>query len=545
MFFQKLAILSALVVASAGVAQGQFQPKPARHWFLQDREHDHVPGLSVQRAYEALHGHTGKPVIVAVIDTGVDINHEDLRAAIWVNEDEIAGNGVDDDQNGYVDDMHGWNFLGGKSGSVNDDTYEVTREYARLRKEFDAVDPTQLPKKKKATYKQFLQLKLTWEKELLENKQQYERVRSLLSNLVFSRDTVQHYIKDSITVAALQTITSQNPNVVFAKSFLRSMLLNGDGASLTEQAQSLQEAYEAYKTAVELSLNLDFDPRTQVGDNYQNVSERSYGNNQVKPLPGPMANHGTHVAGIIAANRYNAIGIQGIATHAKIMVLRAVPNGDERDKDIANAIYYAVDNGARIINMSFGKSHSPQKQAVDKAVQYAAQKGVLLVHAAGNEGSDNDFVTNYPSAIYLNKKIAKNWIEVGASGWRVDKNLVGSFSNFGQKTVDVFAPGVDIYSTVVGNRYKYQDGTSMAAPAVTGVAALLMAYFPEFSAFDIKKIILESVERFDATVVEMPGSKDLVAFGQLSKTGGIVNAYKAVQLALKKRELVVGKRGNQ
>jgi subtilisin family serine protease len=217
------------------------------------------------------------------------------------------------------------------------------------------------------------------------------------------------------------------------------------------------------------------------------------------------------------------------------MVLRAVPNGDERDKDIANSIYYAVDNGAKIINMSCGKSESPQKAAVDKAVQYAESKGVLIIHAAGNESTDNDKVTHYPSPIYNNGKEAKNWLNIGASSWGEGEDFIGSFTNYGKKTVDVFSPGVAIYSTVPHNGYKNHDGTSMAAPAVAGVAALLMTYFPEFTAVEIKNILTESSRRFDGIVIPVPGSKDVAPFAQLSKTGGIVNAYDAVQLAMKKR----------
>lgn len=524
---------------SIGQAQIFQKQKPPKDWFLLDPAADQFQGLSIEKAYEALKGQPSKTVIVAVVDTGVDIDHEDLKAAIWVNEDEIANNGIDDDKNGYVDDVNGWNFIGGKGGSVNDDTYEVTREYARLSKKFASADVTKLTKKDKQAYQNYEQVKKKWAAKRLEDEQQYKMISRVYANFQFSLDTLKKFLKHEVTPDALAEVKSNNPNVLFSKSFMASMVANANGATLDEQLEELKEAYQAYKSAYEVSSNPEFDPRSLVGDNYQNPFERNYGNNNVKPLPGPTGDHGTHVAGIIAADRKNNLGIQGIADNVKIMVLRAVPNGDERDKDIANSIYYAVDNGALIINLSCGKTESPQKAAVDKAVQYAESRGVLIIHAAGNESTDNDRVTNYPSAIYSNGKEAKNWLNVGASSWGDGEDFIGSFTNYGKKSVDVFSPGVAIYSTVPHNGYKNHDGTSMAAPAVTGVAALLMAYFPELSALEIKNIITTSSRKFDGVMVEQPGSKKVVAFSALSKTGGIVNAYYAVKLAQERSKTAV------
>lgn len=519
-----------------------FPAKAPRDWFLLDPETDQLQGISVNKAYEVLRGKPSKTVIVAVVDTGVDTDHEDLKRVIWVNEDEIPNNGLDDDKNGYVDDVNGWNFIGGKNGNVNDDTYEITREYVRLNKKFAGVDVSKLTKKDKTEYAKYTVTKEKWEAKRAEDAEQYKMVRMLYSNFQFSLDTLTKLLKKDVTPEVLQEVNSKDPNIVFAKSFLTTMLSSSDGGTVPERLDELKEAYEAYKSAYEVSSNPDFDPRAVVGDNYQNPLERHYGNNNVKPMPGPAADHGTHVTGIIAADRENNLGIQGIADNVRIMVLRAVPNGDERDKDIANSIYYAVDNGARIINLSCGKNESPQKYVVDKAVQNAEQKGVLIIHAAGNESADNDKITSYPSAIYNNGRQAKNWLNVGASSWGADQNFIGSFSNYGKKSVDLFSPGVQIYSTVPGNRYKNHDGTSMAAPAVTGVAALLMAYFPEFSAGEVRNILVESTRKFDGIVIQQPGSKNKVPFNELSKTGGIVNAYDAVKLAMKKREQKTGSR---
>ena len=296
----------------------------------------------------------------------------------------------------------------------------------------------------------------------------------------------------------------------------------------------LVEGVKHYEAEVNYHLNMDYNSRHIVGDNYNDSNERYYGNNDVK---GPDALHGTHVAGIIAADRSNQKGIKGVADQAVIMVLRVVPNGDERDKDVANAIFYAVDNGAKIINMSFGKAYVKDKQIVDSAVGYAMKHDVLIIHAAGNEGQDNDSEPNYPNKNYvdslgINKGVAENWIEVGATGWKYDETLVADFSNYGKRTVDVFAPGVDIYSTVPGSKYKEEQGTSMAAPVVSGLAALIRSYYPDLTASEVKKIIFDSVVKPTYRVkITQDKTKKKVWLSDISVTGGIVNAYNALKLA--------------
>src|SRR5690606_15276805 len=264
-------------------------------------------------------------------------------------------------------------------------------------------------------------------------------------------------------------------------------------------------------------------------DTYANTAERVYGNADVV---GPDASHGTGVAGIVAAERRNNIGVDGIASNTRIMVVRTVPNGDERDKDVANAIRYAVDNGAHIINMSFGKGYSPSKQVDDAAVRYAQERGVLLVHAAGNDAKDLATEPNYPNRYFMSGDTATLWIEVGASAWRGRGQLASDFSNYGARQVDVFAPGSDITSSAPGNKYEAASGTSFAAPVVSGIAAMLMAYYPELTAADVRRIILESAVPFRDVMVIRPGTEnEQVRFGDLSITGGIVNAYRAVQMA--------------
>jgi subtilisin family serine protease len=518
-------------MTQTGTVQIEEKGVPA-NWFLLDPETDFFQGVSAERVYTTLlNGKPSRTVIVAVIDSGVDIFHEDLKDVIWINAKEIPDNGMDDDKNGYVDDVYGWNFIGGKNGNVNEDTYELTREYVRLKPKYEQVDEKKIGKKQQAEYAYWKEIKSKFDKRSKEATSQYNLYNSFYKNISFANDTLKKILNvDRLTAEMVDTLKPVSPVKAFAKNAMNVVFKNsGPDANPDEFLEELKEIVHYYEIQALYGYNEKFDSRNIVGDDYSNPYERGYGNNDVK---GPDADHGTHVAGIIAANRTNNLGIKGIADNVKIMSVRAVPNGDERDKDVANAIYYAVDNGAHIINMSFGKSYSPQKEAVDKAVRYAESKGVLLIHAAGNDSKNSDEDINYPSRFYKDGKECKTWIEVGASAWGADNSIVGSFSNYGKKTVDLFSPGVRIYSTVPENKYKDNDGTSMASPATAGVAAILMAYFPELSAMQVRDILRQSSRKFDNLKVATPGSDQEVLFKDLSITGGLVNAYEAVKLAM-------------
>ena len=526
-----LSLFLTVIIPVLTQAQSIEQQPPLKDWFLRDPEQDHVQGVSVEKAYATvLAGQPSRTIIVAVVDSGVDLDHEDLKSIIWINEDEIPNNGIDDDKNGYIDDVNGWNFIGGKNGNVKEDTYELTREYMRLKKKFENIEDGKVPKKQKAEYEQYKKTQDKYQKLKAKNEQQYGLYKNMQANVILSVDTIKVILKtDSLTQELLQEFTTTDPSLLYAKGFLLNVLKNLEpDASVESLLDQLKEAVDYFGVIVNYGYNENYDSRQIIGDDYSNTFEKNYGNNDVK---GPDPEHGTHVAGIIAADRKNNIGIKGIADNVRIMSVRTVPNGDERDKDVANAILYAVDNGAKIINMSFGKSFSPEKAAVDKAVKYAEQKGVLLVHAAGNDGEDIEENINFPSRYYLNGKEAKNWLEIGASAWGTDQDFVGSFSNYGKKSVDFFAPGVEIYSTTPNNTYKNESGTSMASPTTAGVAALLMSYFPELSAVEVKDILKKSTRKFDNLSVASPGGKGNTKFSELSNTGGLVNAYEAVKMA--------------
>jgi cell wall-associated protease len=540
-----LAISIQLTAANAYNYTSSDSLKAPKNWFLLDPESDKILGLSVERAYASvLKNKPSRTVIVAVIDSGVDIEHEDLKDKIWTNNKEIPGNGIDDDGNGYIDDVHGWNFIGGANGNVNEDTYELTREYVRLSKKYELADEKKIGKKDKEEFAYWKKIKDDFFKLREKNSTQYNMFKQEFEN--YSRVHAQisqcftivrsALEKESFTATELQELESEDEVVLYAKSILLRVAENADENEdmspflneLTEYVDYMKEAVDYYRVITEYGYNPDFDPRSIVGDNYENVNERHYGNNDVK---GPDSKHGTHVSGIIAAKRGNDIGIDGIAENVLIMPIRAVPNGDERDKDIANAIYYAVDNGAHIINMSFGKSYSPQKEAVDKAVKYAEKKGVLLVHAAGNDGRNNDERPAFPNRYYNDGSEASNWLEVGATSWSADVDFLASFSNYGKKSVDLFAPGVEIYSTTPENTYEEQNGTSMASPAAAGVAALIMSYYPELNVNEVKEILKATTKQFDGIKVLKPGSDQMTELNQISRTGGLINAYEAVKMA--------------
>lgn len=504
----------------------------AENWWLLDYERDCFPGIGVERAYaELLAGREPeREVVVAIIDSGVDVTHEDLAGRIWVNAGERAGTRRDDDGNGYADDVHGWNFLGGPDGrNVHHDTYEVARLLAPLRARFEDARADTLAAPARAEYERYRALRAELESERAKTRQQLQQVQMIEAAVPQFLAVLKAYLAtDTLTTEQIAGIGSTRPDVRQARAAMLELAAYGiTPAVLARQREHLENKL-AY------GLNPDFDPRAIVGDNYADARERFYGNADVQ---GPDATHGTHVAGIIAAARGNGVGIDGIAPAVRIMAIRAVPDGDERDKDVANAIRYAVDNGAHIINMSFGKGHSPQKRVVDEAVRYADERGVLLVHAAGNDATDLRSKRSFPTRYYEDSGQAANWIEVGASAWWHPDSLAAPFSNYGAGEVDVFAPGMDILSTIPGNAYERNSGTSMAAPVVTGVAALLMAYYPELSAAEVKRIIKDSATRFEGLRVVRPGAPRgaPVPFAELSTSGGVVNAYAAVRLAEQRR----------
>lgn len=550
------------------------------NWFNLDLSTSGYFGISVEKAYaELLKDKKPKEkIIVAVIDAGIDINHEDLKDVLWTNPKEIPDNGIDDDKNGYVDDIHGWNFIGSKKGDLSYDNLEMVRIKRKYEPKYHStITSTVLDSIQKNEYQLYLKAVADFGKE-------YDEASSAFSTYVAIKkmlDSVARINKKEIP--SLEDISRYEANDE-AEEQLKKIIHKGakKEGGIEKFYRSITKGCRKLDILLKYNLNEKYDQRAElVGDNYEDSYQKDYGNNNVI---GPNPEHGTHVSGIIGANRNNNIGIMGIANNVSIMAVRVVPEGDERDKDVANGIRYAVDNGARIINMSFGKAYKWDKKAVDSAVKYAEKKGVLLIHAAGNDNRNNDLADNYPNKYFDSKEAADyeknrnkllpqlikgmppptyeydfqknktglmvpkavpldsakyklphagNWIEVGASSYKNNDNLKTSFSNYGKYNVDVFAPGYRINSTVPDSKYEEFDGTSMASPMVAGAAALILSYFPQLTPVQLKDILMKSVTKVTRKVnyKDEKGQTLRVNFSEICKSGGVINVYNAILLA--------------
>lgn len=500
------------------------------NWQNRDPQLDHIAGTSVERAWKELlpRKKEGKTVVVAIIDSGVDIDHEDLEGKIWINEDEIPGNGLDDDNNGYIDDVHGWNFLGASDGkNIEYENYEYARIVRKYKDDFGHIaTESELTADRRDDFKLYRRSlkKFTSEWEKLEAERMSLEIfeeRLALADSIVSKGLG----KEDLDLADLMSLTSADEEVNNARFFLISIYQRGFSR------EALAELKEYVDSNLDKHLNLSYNPRDIINDDPEDITDRNYGNNDVK---GPNSNHGTFVAGIIAANRENNIGIDGIADEVKLMVLRAVPDGDEYDKDVALAIRYAVDNGAKIINMSFGKDFSPHKEFVDEAIRYAEEKNVLMVHAAGNDAVNIDKHIHYPTPRLGAKETASSVITVGAASMYLDSRLAGDFSNYGKEHVDLFAPGVDMISLYPGDKYNVGSGTSFSSPVVAGIAALVWSHHPELTALQLKDLLLETVQKYPNHKVFLPTEsekKKKVRFKKLSNTGGLINAWEALKRA--------------
>ncbi len=482
-----------------------------QNWGHLDLLKDTIPGMSVDKAYEEIiKNKKGKKVIVAVIDSGIDIDHEDLDDVIWTNTKETPNNGKDDDNNGYVDDIHGWNFLG--------DAYDEQLEYVRIL----AAGDTSAPRYEEA--------KTLYDEEYqkwMGRKTQYEQIAQAVKSA--DETLAKHFNKPDYTTEEVNAIKTDDQAVQQAVQI--SKQINSNGITLQEATSEIDNALVSINERLNYNLNKDLKGRT-TGDDINDLSDMGYGNNNVKPVK-KSESHGTHVAGIIAAERNNGKGANGVANNVELMSIRTVPNGDEYDKDVALAIRYAVDNGAKVINGSFGKSFSPHAEWVRDAIKYASDNDVVLVHAAGNSGEDIDTAPNFPSDNVNGSEVSNTYISVGALYPKYGSKIVAGFSNFGKSNVDIFAPGAQVYSTTPENEYDTKGGTSMAAPAVAGVAALIRSYYPNLTAAQVKQVILDSGIEITSKVVVGGDASNVQSFTALSKTGKIANAYNALIMASK------------
>lgn len=482
------------------------------NWGHLDLIKDTIPGMSVDKAYsEIIKGKKGQKIIVAVIDSGIDINHEDLDGVLWTNKKEIPNNGIDDDKNGYIDDIHGWNFLG--------DGHDEQLEYIRLVASGDTSAP------------RYAEAKAMYEKDYKQALAGKNRLDQIYGRLKDAHETLTaHFKKEDYTKEEVKAIDAgDNAELKGAVETANFAFANGL-SSLKEAVEQVKGGVEYYTDQVNYNLNKDFNGR-KTGDNPDIFNDKpGYGNENVLPVK-KSESHGTHVAGIIAAERNNGLGANGVANNVEIMSIRAVPNGDEYDKDVAKAIRYAVDNGAKVINGSFGKSFSPHADWVRDAIKYASDNNVVFVHAAGNDSKDVDTEPNFPDDNVNYVEVSNTYIRVGALAPKYGSEMVAGFSNYGKKNVDVFAPGAQVYSTTPENEYKTMGGTSMAAPAVAGVAALVWSQYPKLKASQVKQIIMDSGLPIPNKVVVGGNAQDIRPFADLSTSSKIVNAYNALIMA--------------
>ena len=513
--------------------------QPPRNWPYLDPATDSVAGISLYKAYELLKNRPSVPVVVGVLDSGVDILHEDLRDVIWMNPKEIADNQTDDDKNGYADDRNGWNFMGAKDGTTYEyDQPEITQTYLLLKNKYDTIDPAKLRPDQKRQYNTYL----TAKKQYLQRYKTDQGKRMALSDTArFWRiaNEISRKLPDTtITQQQIRQVDLGTDTIAVAVRTMLSDTYLPQYGSFRDYVGLVRKNWGRFQQMVgggaDIAYNPDYNARKSVGDDPAKPTERYYGSPRMRlGQSQQLAVHGSHVAGIIGAKRSNGRGVDGVADNVRIMPVSVVPaNGDERDKDVANGIRYAVENGAKVINMSFGKRLSPFKEQVDAAIRFAEERDVLIVHAAGNNGENYDSIPAYPSARYENGKIAQNVLVVGNSTWRVNEGLPSRSSNYGVQTVDLFAPGTEILSTLPNNQYASFSGTSMASPMTAGVAALLRSYFPNLTAIQVKDILMKSTYKPDVTVRKPGRSSQKTTFKSLSRSGGLLNAYEAVKMAL-------------
>ena len=535
--------LSAALVLSGIISQAQQDNHSApedlpKGWHLLDKAKDGYYGISIDKAYDFVKTKKlkGKTVVVAVIDSGVDTLHEDLKEILWKNPKEIPGNGIDDDGNGYVDDVYGWNFIGNKDGrNLKQDSYEGARVYHKLKAIYSTkkIDPSTLKGDELDEYNMWLKAKAKIEGGDGEPQIDLLLLKRLLKGAKKADSILQVATKKEVfTGNDLDTLSATTAVDKAAKDNLLYLFRANQrmDQSNKELIGDFDEFVSGEERKSEAKDKVPPNYRAEItGDNEDDINDKYYGNPDVMATT-PF--HGTHVSGIIGAVRNNGKGMDGVADNVRIMMVRAVPDGDEHDKDIALAIRYAVDNGAKVINMSFGKDFSPRKKWVDEAVKYAETKGVLLVHAAGNDAKNVDTADNFPNPTFQGSKYkAPNWITVGASGDPKAGGITASFSNYGKKEVDVFAPGVKIYSTIPGTTtYGNAQGTSMASPVVAGAAAFLLEYFPYLTPQQVK-FCLEKSAQAPPTKVNKPGTDEEVMLSELSRSGGVINVYEAAKIA--------------
>jgi subtilisin family serine protease len=493
-----------------------------KDWMRKSSRDSDIQGTATDAAI-AKYGIGEHEVIVAVIDSGIDVNHPALKHKMWINDAEANGKeGVDDDGNGFVDDVHGWNFL----GDVYDARIEAVKVYmdltAKIRK------GKKLSKSKKKLLKKTISAVFNF----------WGGADSPIAKSIMVNENVEYLVKagglnktkNEITNKDLEKIAETTAKKKYALRYSLKEIKKYIGEDDVRVHLNNYKRYASpFMYGKYINTYFSFDPNFKPWDEL-NKQGKKYGNAKVSPI-GSDEDHGTHVAGIIAADSEEMVGIAGKAK-VKIMALRVVPNGDERDKDVANAIRYAVDNGAKVVNMSFGKGISSETHLVKKAIKYAARKGVLLVHAAGNDNRKIKYNNNFPNKLTGIRKVATNFLTVGASSFAKGEELVANFTNYSKTQVDIFAPGHKIYSAVLNDGYDFFSGTSMASPCAAGVATLILTHKPKMKPKKMIRLLRNTVNTYDKDLSVKVGD-EMILFNSLSKSEGITDVENIFDKILK------------
>ncbi|MBG7630454.1 MAG: S8 family serine peptidase [Bacteroidetes bacterium] len=507
------------------------QTKKFDHWHLKDYESDGVPGISLDKLYdELIKNQKGKQIIVAIIDTEIDINHEDLKDFIWINNDEQPNNGVDDDNNGYVDDVNGWNFIGNKNGgNLICSNFSYTRKLKELIPIFKG-------KTKEEVGNDTLNFKI-YQRALMDHqnmkrqlKEDYEYVEFLNTGFPRSKKLLDSIFRGSTytinQLDSLYTIFKKQDSIKAADIYFMIDFLNFDMHGYADNLAYESNLIEKY------SNNISFDDRAIIGDNVNDIEDRDYGSpfitNSLKEFT-----HGSIVSGVLAAHRTNNKGVRGITNTVKLMPLCIQAKfGAETDKDLALSIKYAVENGAQVINISANRTYELHNEWVQQALLYAEEQNVLVVKGAGNSETDIDKIITYPNK-NTKDHVLNNFIVVGATGMELNSNFKPVWANYGRKTVDFYAPGESILTTTPFDSYKVDSGSSLSTAITSGVAALLLSYYPDLKVSEIRQILMESATRYDLDIELDYDSNTTVPFSKLSNSGGVLNAFNAFVLAEK------------
>ncbi|MEM6719882.1 MAG: S8 family serine peptidase [Bacteroidota bacterium] len=491
------------------------------NWQYKDIIKDTLAGISLEKAYkELVLGKNDDTITVATIGTPIDINHEHLKNSIWINTAEIPNNNIDDDNNGYIDDIHGWNFLGNAKGT--NDIY-MQLEVTRLLKKYEAQQLTNTNEPK------YILAKNIYDSIYKVSKKEYDHYSSIHEAYTYIKsEFAKKSLFGNYSIKKLDSIQKTYANDWYFQNIVKSLI----NFERYVGGKNIVSRNELYTKHIHVLLNKEYNDRELQGDNPNDLEDAFYGNNIVNHNVDKLK-QGTSVAGLLVRSPNSPV--EGISSYIKLMPICVSGYGSAHDKDIALAIKYAVDNGAKVIHLDATKLLSLKKEWVFEAFRYAEKHNVLIVAPAGN-ASANLTTTNYyfpNDNIDNGKKVANNFLLVGASTYEPNEKLVASFSNYGSIDVDIFAPATEIYTTTTCNTYDFQDSTAMASSLTAGVAALLFLKYPNLSAAEIKQIIMDSGVSYDIMVNKPSASKEkeLVPFSSLSKSGKIVNAYNALMMA--------------